>query len=117
MGRLREERKSPHEEYRLAEEYILGGDHLEQLGDGAFLTWLQQLAIPLREWKERDPRLIVAILPESVEIALKIMLFLHGSMHCCPYCVILDARGHLSRLFDPCPRLPSDVGLEGSENS
>ena len=79
MQRLREERKAPHEEYRLAEEYILGGDHLEQTVDDAFLTWLQQMAIPLREWKERDLRMIVAILPESVEIALKIMLYLHDA--------------------------------------
>ena len=101
MQRLREERKAPHEEYRLAEEYILGGDHLEQMGDAAFLTWLQQMAIPLREWKERDLRVIVAVLPESVEMALKIMFYLHDALHCCPYCVILDAGGQVKRLFRP----------------
>lgn len=116
MQRLREERKAPHEEYRLAEEYILGGDHLEQMGDGAFLTWLQQMAIPMREWKERDLRMIVAILPESVEIVLKIMFYLHDSMRYCPYCVTLDTHGQIKRLFDPCPLLDSDKRLKGLEN-
>ncbi len=116
MQRLREERKAPHEEYRLAEEYILGGDHLEQMGDAAFLTWLQQMAIPLREWKERDLRVIVAVLPESVEMALKIMFYLHDALHCCPYCVILDAGGQVKRLFDLCPSRAADKRREGREN-
>ncbi len=116
MQQLREERKAPHEEYRLAEEYILGGDHLEQMGDGTFLSWLQQMAIPMRDWKERDLRMIVAILPESVEIAMKIMFYLHDSMRYCPYCVTLDTHGQIKRLFDPCPLLDSDKRLEGLEN-
>ena len=108
-------RGEPHEDYRLNEEYILGGDHLDQLPETALVAWLPQLAMPLREWQGRNLRLIVAILPESVELSLKILFYIFGYTKSCPYCVTLDAQGQFKRLFDPSPLLRQGLEARQSE--
>lgn len=110
-------RGEPHEDYQLHEEYILGGDHLDQLPETALFAWLPQLAMPLREWLLNNRRVIVAVLPESVELSLKILFYVFGYTKSCPYCVTLDAQGRFKRLFDPTPLLGHGLHARQSEPS